>query len=683
MNMSRSKVAEEELEYESTEAQPGIGHRRRTMRDYLHWILRRLWVVVLTMVAGIILGFYVYKKTPKTYASMVTIQVDRQESAARIDTNDQDVNLSGEAFINTLAQKFSLPKYYLELADEKALHKNPNILRKKFSFFSKEDPNQGKAVPGLTPEILAGIMPEWVEAKPAKGSSLMNITVTHTDPEISQIIANGLIEAYMTVSNEENKGEGEITVGRVKTEMEGLRTEISNLSLRKAGYAECLKTKELIDETDLTIAQMSTRYGPKWDPFIEKKKLRVQLQEKFVRELEVVKSGDKEELAYWEAPERGSADPVAGLQPRVTLLQYQLNTAEARLANMDATLQQAQLETKSEGEEFTRQRLAQRGYLIGPKPVMVMAKFTFAGTALGLGIVLLLGFLDPGARTVSDLEGLFDLPILGAIPIDKAHDPAKEGERRKIAHVVTDHSPPAEAIRNLRAGLSFLGNRGERRSFLFTSSLPGEGKSWVSANLAVAFGAQGDKTLVIDLDLRKPTQHKIFGMERTPGVTDFLTQGTPIEEVFRRTENENVYLITAGSQTPNPSELLTPKNLRLILSHIPKEIDRIIIDTSPVLAVRDALAPATMVDSTIVVFKMAKTPVKALDRLLKVMAENNTYPVGIVANALPNTKKKGYGYYGDYYYGYHGYGEYYGEEEGEGGDGEEGEKPKRKRTRKG
>ena len=107
MNMSRSKVAEEELEYESTEAQPGIGHRRRTMRDYLHWILRRLWVVVLTMVAGIILGFYVYKKTPKTYASMVTIQVDRQESAARIDTNDQDVNLSGEAFINTLAQKFS------------------------------------------------------------------------------------------------------------------------------------------------------------------------------------------------------------------------------------------------------------------------------------------------------------------------------------------------------------------------------------------------------------------------------------------------------------------------------------------------------------------------------------------------------------------------------------------------
>ena len=627
------------------------------MRDYTHWIMRRLWLVILTMAVSSVLGIYVFKQTPKTYQSMATIQVERQQSVVRMDGNDQEVNLSSEAFINTVAQKFSLPKFHQFLAEELALHENPNILPKKFSFFSKG--NADPLAPVLTAARLADIMPKWVTAKTVKSSNLMNVTVTHTDPEISQIVANGLIDAYEKVITLEMQKQSGNTVGHVAKEAEQLRKQIGNLSMRKAGYAECLKTKELIDATDLKIAQMNTRYGPKWGPFIEVKMLREQLHKEFVRELEVVKSGDAEERTYWESTDREDADPVDGLQPRVTLLQGQLQIAETNLVLINETQLQARRDA-SDGNEFTVQRSAQLGHLTGPDPLMMMAKFTFTGITLGIGLVLLLGFLDPSVRTVPDLEALFDPPVLGAIPSDKKQQ-IKRRKRRGVPQVNLDHSPHTEAIRNLRAGLSFLGNRGERRSFLFTSALPSEGKSWVSANLAAAFGAQGDKTLLIDLDLRKPTLHKIFDIERTPGITDFLTQDTPLKEVFRQTKFENLYIITAGTQPPNPSELLTPKNLRKVFERIPKEIDRIIVDTSPILAVRDALAPATMVDSTIVVFKMAETPMKALDRMLKIMDENNTYPVGIVANFLPTSKRKGYGYYGNYYYGYHGYGEYYGE----------------------
>ena len=656
--MSKRKLAEDDLDLDYAEPAQAV-RRQRTIRDYVHWIMRRLWLVILTMAISIVLGIYVFKQTPKTYQSMATIQVERQQSVVRMDGNDQEVNLSSEAFINTVAQKFSLPKFHQFLAEELALHENPNILPKKFSFFSKDDADL--PAPVLTAAHLADIMPGWVTAKAARASNLMNVTVTHTDPKICQIVANGLIEAYEKVTTLEMQKKSGDTAGHVAKETEQLRKQIGNLSMRKAGYAECLKTKELIDETDLKIAQMSTRYGPKWDPFIEVKMLREQLHKEFVRELEVVKSGDAEERTYWESDREG-ADPVDGLQPRVTLLQGQLQTAESNLVLINETQLQAQRDA-SDGNEFTVQRSAQLGRLTGPEPLMMMAKFTFAGTALGIGLVLLLGFLDPSVRTVPDLEALFDPPVLGAIAADKKQA-AQKGKRRGIPQVNLDHSAHTEAIRNLRAGLSFLGNRGERRSFLFTSALPSEGKSWVSANLAAAFGAQGDKTLLIDLDLRKPTQHKIFGVERTSGVTDFLTQDTPLEEVFTQTKFENLSLITAGTQAPNPSELLTPKNLRKLFDQIPKEIDRIIVDTSPILAVRDALAPATMVDSTIVVFKMAKTPMKALDRMLKVLDENNTYPVGIVANFLPTSNRKGYGYYGDYgnyYYGYHSYGEYYGE----------------------
>jgi succinoglycan biosynthesis transport protein ExoP len=661
LNMPKQNYVEDDLEYEGGKSASGMAHRQRSMRDYFHWIARRAWLVVLTTVAGLILGIYIYKQTPESYQSRATIQVDRQESVERLDSNDQELRLSGEAFVNTIAQKFSLPKFYQQLAEQDSLHQHPNILPDEFSFFAKNESEQAQVKANLTPAELGGIMPEWVKAVPAKGSNLLDVIVTHTDPEICEIVANGVIAAYQRVSNDEMRATSNDTVKNVTKTLGELRTSVGTLSMRKAGYTECLETKELIDQTELKIAQMSTRYGPKWPPFIEVQKLGEQLREKFMSELGVVKSSDAEERDYWMEVEQKQVDPVDRLQPRVALLVNLLAAAENRIVNMDQTMQQAQLDT-TEGNEFTVQRAAQRGYQTGPKPLPIIGKFTFAGGALGVGIILLLGFLDPSARTVADLEGLFDVAVLGAIPQDKSQLKSRKGKRRSAPKILTDHSAPAEAVRNLRAGLSFLGSSADRRSFLFTSAMPGEGKSWVSANLAAAFGAQGDRTLMIDLDLRKPTQHRIFGIDRSPGVSDFLTQGTPLRDVFRKTDYENLYLISAGTQSPNPSELLTAENLKRLMDSIPPEIDRIIIDTAPVLAVRDSLAPAKLVDSTIVVFKMAKTPIKALDRLLRVMDDNHTLPVGIVANSLPNSRKKGYGYYGDYYYGYHGSGEYYGEE---------------------
>ena len=656
--MPKHHPQEDDFDLEYAEPANATGHRQRSLRDYFHWIMRRLWLVILMAVAGTVLGMYVYKNTPKTFSSRATIQIDRQGSVVRMDGNDQELRLSGDSLINTVAQKFALPKFYLVLAEDYDLVENPNILPKKFRWLpQKEEPDPVNS--WLTPERLADIMPNWVRTRTSKGSNLMDIIVTHTDPEICQLVANGIIESYEKVTQMELRQESGDTVGRVVEEMSDIRGEVGNLSMRKSGYAELLKTKDMIDETDLKLAQMNTRYGPKWDPFNDVKKLRAQLQQKFVRELEIVKSGDEEEALYWEAAEARGDDPVDRLQPRVTLLEGQLNTAETNLLMMNETQQQAQLDA-GDGDEFSVQRPAQAGSPTGPDPVKVMSKFVLGGTGLGIGIVMLLGFLDPSVRTIPEIEGLFDLPILGAVPFDKTQSTRKQGKRRAAPEIHMDHSPSTEAIRNLRAGLSFLGNRGERRSFVLTSSIPGEGKSWVSANLAAAFGAQGDKTLIIDLDLRKPTQHRIFKMDRTPGVTDLMTQGTPLKAVLRKTKFENVTIMTAGTKSPSPSELLTPKNLRKLIDMIPADIDRIIIDTAPLLAVRDALAPSTMVDSTLVVFKMASTPVKALDRLLKVMSENNTYPVGIIANSLPSSTTKGYG---EYYYGYHGYGDYYEDEE--------------------
>ena len=673
MNMPQRYSSEGEIEPVYAEGPSGLGGRKRTIRDYLYWVLRRLWIVLLAGGAGFGLGFYILKKTPETFESVATIQMVRIEGTEEFDSNGQPLRSSVDTFINTVAQKFYLPKYHRKLAETRPLHTNPNILPKEFSLFPEKD--EGEDGPEVTIEYLARIMPLWVEAKPLDGSHLMNIKVTHTDPEICMIIANGLIEAYQTLSAEELKAESTLTVDLLETEMAKLRDEVSKLAARKAGYSECLITKEMIDRADFTIAEWSTRYGHKWPPYRDLKAYREKLYERFLVQLAAVKAADPEEADYWDHPDRREIDPVSGLEPRVTLLQYQLRTAEIDLAQTDHSEKKAKRDKASDGKEFVVERPAPPGMLTGPDPVTLVGKFTLAGTAIGLGIAILLGFVDPTARTIPDLEAMFDLPVLGAIPVDEEQENERHRNHRAVAKIVTDYSPPAEAIRNLRAGLALLGSGGERRSVLLTSSIPGEGKSWVSANLAASFAAQGDNTLLIDLDLRKPTQHKIFSAERAPGVTDLFAADAPLTDAVRQTEHDNLYLLTAGTRSPNPSELLTIKNLRFLMENIPEEIDRIVIDTSPVLAVRDALAPATLADSTVVVFKMAKTPVKALDRLLRIMDENGTFPVGVVANSMPNVRRNGYGYQADYHYGYHTLGGYYGEDP----ESEDGEAPPKKR----
>jgi succinoglycan biosynthesis transport protein ExoP len=657
--MSKEPKHQDAILQDEYDYAPAAGKRQRGMQDYLHWILRRLWLIILTTVVGLILGIYVFNRTPDTYSSVAKIQVERQEMGVNTDENDQEMRMSGQAWLNTMAQKFMLPKYFRLLAETQSLHERPDILPEEFSFFGSSEDNIPAAI---TPAGLAGAMQWWVKVFPAKDSNFLQITVSHTNPEITQIVANGLIEAYKLGTSEEMAESSGKTVESLSTDMETLRELIGKLSKRKARYSDCTRTKSLIDEADFKIAEMKTRYGPKWDPFVKAKTSREALKQKFLTELEVVQKLDEDEKAYWAHEDRKDADPVDELQPRVTLIENEMRTAEQRLVSMQETMSQAKIDITSP-DEFSIAQPAEVGYKVGPKKIPMIAKFAGGGLFCGLGIVMLLGFLDPSARTVADIEGMFDVPVLGAIPLNVEQKKSKKGGRRSVTEILTDHSPPAEAIRNLRAGLSFLGSQEDRRSFLFTSSLPSEGKSWVSANLAVAFGAQGDKTLVIDLDLRKPVMHKTFNMDRTPGFSDFISQKTPLKEIFHKTEHKNVYLITAGTQSPNPSELLTAKNLKTLMSRIPKGIDRIIIDTAPVLAVRDALAPAKLVDSTIVVFKMAKTPSKALDRLIRVLSENGTAPVGIVANGLPKSRGKGYGYYGDYYYGYHGSSEYYGEKE--------------------
>ena len=211
----------------------------------------------------------------------------------------------------------------------------------------------------------------------------------------------------------------------------------------------------------------------------------------------------------------------------------------------------------------------------------------------------------------------------------------------------------------MRTGLTFLGTAEERCTFLVASSVPGEGKSWVASNLAHSFALQGDRTLLIDADMRRPVQGEVFGYGREPkGLADVLSLGTPLKEVILRSElSEDLFLIPAGSWSANPAELLSGKSLQPLLDKLSEYFDRIVIDSAPLVPVSDSIPIAKLVQSVVLVVRVGSSPKGAIKRALRVLSDNGSHPVGIVANGLPKTRTSGaHGYY----YSYSGSGSYSG-----------------------
>ncbi|MBA3927935.1 CpsD/CapB family tyrosine-protein kinase, partial [Listeria rustica] len=176
--------------------------------------------------------------------------------------------------------------------------------------------------------------------------------------------------------------------------------------------------------------------------------------------------------------------------------------------------------------------------------------------------------------------------------------------KRKLITATNPSSPIAEQFKTLRAGIHFSSVDREYRSILVTSPEPESGKSTVSANLAICYAKQGNKTLLIDADMRKPTSHRTFGIHYNIGLSDVLTNtGADLQDILHQTEIDNLTILTSGTMVPNPNELLASKKMEQLIKRFTEEYDQIIIDTPPILASSDALVLTPYVEGAIVVLR--------------------------------------------------------------------------------
>lgn len=206
----------------------------------------------------------------------------------------------------------------------------------------------------------------------------------------------------------------------------------------------------------------------------------------------------------------------------------------------------------------------------------------------------------------------------------------------------------SEDIRTIRTNLQFTSADNESKAILVTSSIPGEGKSFIGSNLAVAFAQAGESTLLIDSDLRLGRIHKVFGVSNNKGLSNLLVMHDSIncEDFIKKTVIPNLYVMPRGTVPPNPSELLNSNGTKNLINFLKENFDRIIFDGVPVNGLPDSLIMANLVDRVVVVTAVGYTTSEELDNTVKALKNIDANIAGIVANKLTKSQR---GRYYEYY----------------------------------
>ncbi len=252
---------------------------------------------------------------------------------------------------------------------------------------------------------------------------------------------------------------------------------------------------------------------------------------------------------------------------------------------------------------------------------------------------------------------------------DEYSQPAGISECGQIVRL-RPRSIAAEAYRTIRTSIFFGVPQGGAKSILVTSPAPGDGKTTLASNLAIAMAQAGQKTLLMDADLRKSTQHKIFNIGCEPGLAEVLAGALRLDEAVRHGPVKGLDLLPSGSNVPNPSEILNSEAFTLILANLTKCYDRVIIDSPPVVLVADSKVVAARCDIVLLVVRAEKTTRRLMQHANDSLTSVGGHVLGAIVNDVaPQHGRYGYGrYYGSYGYGYgygygRGYGGYYGDQE--------------------
>jgi capsular exopolysaccharide synthesis family protein len=285
----------------------------------------------------------------------------------------------------------------------------------------------------------------------------------------------------------------------------------------------------------------------------------------------------------------------------------------------------------------------------GTLPAILLA--VFMALAAGVGLTLLLEYVDFTIRTPEALDAAYGMPTLGVVGVVNGRRAPQEKGFPLIA-LHDPFSPTSEALRALRTSIMAATQDAPFRSLLVTSAGPSEGKTFITTNLAISLAKNGARVILVDADLRKPTQHLNFKLQRKPGLTDLLrSPQNDLTEFLHQTALPNLWVIPAGTMPSNPAELLGSPRTAHVMELLKKHVDIVVYDTPPAATVTDAVVLAPRVDAVLQVVGAGTTRINHVLQCRTILQQSGARLIGPMLNRI---RADDLGYYANYYFSYSG-----------------------------
>jgi non-specific protein-tyrosine kinase len=460
---------------------------------------------------------------------------------------------------------------------------------------------------------IAKIEPSSVSVQPVRDTQLLNLSVEHPLPALAAEIANTLPQVFIAYNSAQQRARFQESKQALTAELAKLSEEIEAVETRNQALAADDPQAALVQGQ---LAQYRSSYGS------------------VLSQLESIRMA-----------EANAVDTVTVVEPAV----------------------------------------APR-FPVRPRVLTTTLLALIVGAMLGVGVVFLIEYLDDTVKLPEHVEAATGLSTLGVIGREKnggrslgrfrGNGSSRSPQPLSLVTLEKPRSPNAEAYRTVRTGIQFSSIDDPIRSLVVTSPGPSEGKSTTAANLAVVMAQAGKRVVLIDGDLRKPAQHKLWGAPNTVGLTGLLLleeEPKSLDFALTPTRVENLWVITSGQLPHNPSELLGSQKLQRLVERLLQDYDVLVFDAPPALAVTDPIVLGQTLDGVLLVVDSGSTRAPALAQTVQSLAKVQAHLIGVVLNKFP-VKRGGY-----YYYYYH----HYYEDEGDtgaSGSGSQGEVAHRRRS---
>lgn len=289
---------------------------------------------------------------------------------------------------------------------------------------------------------------------------------------------------------------------------------------------------------------------------------------------------------------------------------------------------------------------------IGPKKKRNFMLAILLGLFLGVMTAFFVEYIDNTIKEPDEIPMLFQIPFLGLL--GHYSDNSKKSFTKTSSSIspklVSIHDPSSnisESLRTIRTNLIFSSNYKAHKTIMVTSAVPAEGKSTLSSNLAVVMASLGEKVLLIDSDLRKPVIHKLFNLKKTPGLSNYLIGKKSAKEVIHKTDVEGLHIIPSGPTPPNPSELVSHPQFKVLCDTATETFDYIILDSPPVASVSDPMIISSIADAVVIVVRCGVTTKNSVSKAVKQLRNINANIIGAILNDVDFRKDS---YYYQYYY---------------------------------